>query len=132
MSAIGIAYSSQAGVNHNILVDTFTGAEVARTYDASTFYERGVSGTQVIQGRAGRQKFIWAISAVVSDAEAEAIDDLFKAWDLDRSSGIAAACGITDDTLFASVTTNAIFSTPPSYIRMGPHHYSVAFGLTEV
>lgn len=132
MSSIGIAYSPQAGGSYNILVDMFSGAEVARTYDQSVSFERGISGQQLIQGRPGRQKFIWAISAVLTDTEAKVVDDMFKAWDADRATGLSVACGITDETLFDPLTTSAVFSTPPSYIRMGPHHYTVSFGLTEV
>lgn len=134
MSAIGIAYHQQTGgtTQYNIIVDTFTGAEVARTYDASVEFERGISGQQVIGGRSGRQKFIWAISAVMSKEEAEELDNLFRDWDADRGTGIGAAVGITDNTCFGSVSASAVFSTPPSFIRYGPHSYSVAFGLTEV
>ena len=131
MSAIGIAYV-QGATTYNLLVDTFSGSEVARTYDASVTFERGISGQQLIQGRPGRQKYIWAISAVLTAAEAETLDEMFAAWDGDRGAGLAAAVGVTDETLFLPVTTSAIFTTPPSYIRMNPYTYTVAFGLTEV
>ncbi|MAH29340.1 MAG: hypothetical protein CL959_01490 [Euryarchaeota archaeon] len=127
MSAIGIAYNS-----FNLLFDTFSGAEVARTYDSSVSFERGLSGQQVIGGRPGRQKFIWAISAVVNADDAKILDDIFKAWDTSRAAGNAAAVGVTDQTLFDPVTTDAVFTTPPSYIRMNAYTYTVAFGLTEV
>lgn len=132
MSSIGIAYSPQAGGSYNVLVDLFTGAEVARTYEQTAQFQRGLSGQQLISGRPGRQKFIWAISAVLDNAEAKKVDDMFKAWDEDRATGIAAAVGVTDETLFDTLTTNAIFTTPPTYIKTGPHHFTVSFGLTEV
>lgn len=132
MSAIGIAYLSQAGQSYNLLLDTFDGNEAARSYDSSVSFERGVSGQQVLTGRPGRQKYIWAISAVLNKADAEKLDDMFRDWDTDRATGKAVAVGITDTTLLASVTTDAIFTTPPSFIRLNPYTYSVSFGLTEV
>ena len=134
MSSIGIAYTEQggSGQTYNVVMDTFSGAEIARVYDASAEFERGISGQQVVTGRPGRQKFIWAISAVVTKAKAKEIDDAFRAWDADRATGLAAAVGITDETLFDPITTSAVFSTPPSYIRMNHNTFTVAFGLTEV
>jgi hypothetical protein len=133
MSAIGVAYASQSGGGtYNVVVNLFTGGEVARTYEASAQFQRGVSGTQLITGRPGRQKFIWAVSGLLSEADAKELDDMFKAWDEDRGAGLAAAVGITDETLFDPLTTSAVFSTPPSYIQTGPHHFTVAFGLSEV
>lgn len=127
MSAIGVAYST-----YNVVIDLFSGGEVARTYDGSAAFTRGASGQQLLTGRSSRQKYIWAISGLLTEADALKIDDMFKAWDLDRSSGQAAAIGVTDQTFGTAVVTTAIFSTPPSFIRTGPLHFTVAFGLTEV
>ena len=132
MTAIGVAFTASGGSVHNVVVDTFGGGEVARTYAASATFQRGLSGQQVMNGQPGRQKFIWAVNGVLPEADAKELDDLFKAWDADRGTGLAAAVGITDQTLFDPVTTSAIFSTPPSFIRFGPNSFSVAFGLTEV
>lgn len=133
MAALGIAYLSQAsGVSYNLVFDFFTGNELARTYEQSATFSRGVSGQQLITGRPGRQKNIWALSVFVSAVEAKTLDDMFKAWDLDRGDGKAAAVGITDETLFDPLSTSAVFSTPPSFIRTGPNNYTAAFGLTEV
>ena len=132
MSQIGIAYTDQASNSYQVLFSLFSGTEVARTYDASVSFERGVSGTQLVQGRPGRQKYIWAVSALLPNAQAKELDDMFKAWDADRATGLSVALGVTDETLFDTVTTSAIVSTPPSYAQSGPHHLTVAFGLTEV
>ena len=132
MSAIGVAYTPQGGGSYNVVIDVFGGGEIARAYQATANFQRGLSGQQVITGQPGRQKFIWAISGVLSEAEAKDLDDMFKAWDADRGAGAAAAVGVTDQTLFDPVTASAIFSTPPTFIRFGPLSYSVAFGLSEV
>ena len=127
MSAIGVAYST-----YNVVFDLFTGGEIARTFDGSASFTRGVSGQQLLTGNSARQKYIWAVSGLLSEADAIQVDEMFKAWDLDRSSGQTAAVGVTDQTFGAAVVTTAIFSTPPSFIRTGPLNYTVAFGLTEV
>ena len=132
MTALGVAYTATGGTTYNLVVDTFTGAEVARAYEASVSFNRGVSGQALISGQANRQKYIWAVSALLSEAEAKKLDDMFKEWDADRATGAAVAVGVTDQTLFDPVTTSAIISTPPSYIRTGPYHFTVSFGLAEV
>ena len=132
MSSIGVAYAPQGGGSYNVVIDLFSGGEVARTYESTASFQRGVSGQQLITGSPGRQKFIWAISGVLPESEAKDLDDMFKAWDADRATGQAAAVGITDETLFDTLTTAAVFSTPPSFIRTGPLHFTVAFGLVEV
>ncbi|MBP47147.1 MAG: hypothetical protein CMH53_04345 [Myxococcales bacterium] len=133
MSAIGVAYASQSGGGtYNVVIDLFSGGEVARAYESTAQFSRGVSGQQIITGRPGRQKFIWAISGLLAEADAKELDDMFKAWDTDRSAGLAAAVGITDETLFDTLTSSAVFSTPPSFIRTGPNHLTASFGLAEV
>lgn len=132
MSSIGVAYTPQGGGSYNVVIDLFTGGEVARTYESTAQFQRGISGQQLITGSPGRQKFIWAVSGLLAEAEAKDLDDMFKAWDADRTTGKAVAVGVTDETLFDSLTTSAVFSTPPSFIRTGPHHFTVAFGLAEV
>jgi hypothetical protein len=127
MSAIGVAYST-----YNVVFDQFTGGEIARTFDGSASFTRGVSGQQVLAGNSARQKYVWAVSGLLTEADAVKVDEMFQAWDLDRASGQTAAIGVTDQTFGAAVITAAIFSTPPSFIRTGPLHYTVAFGLTEV
>ena len=132
MSALAVAFTSVTGASFNITFNEFTGAELARTYDSSVDFERSISGTQLIQGRPGRQKYIWAISSPLSEADTRELDDLFQAWDEDRARGLAAAVGVLDETGFRSVSASAIFSTPPTYTKFGPTSYLVAFGLTEV
>lgn len=132
MTAIGVAYTAQAGGTYNVVCELFAGGEIARTYAPTVTFSRGASGQQLQTGQPGRQKYIWAIAAVLTEAEAKELDDMFKAWDLDRGTGVNAAVGITDETLFDPLTTSAVFSTPPTYIRVGPHHINVAFGLAEV
>lgn len=132
MSALAVAFTTTTGSTFNVTFKAFSGAELARTYDASVSFERSISGTQLIQGRPGRQKYIWAISSPLSEAEAQELDDMFQAWDEERSKGLAAAVGVVDETGLRYVSASAVFSTPPTYTRFGPKNYLVAFGLTEV
>jgi hypothetical protein len=133
MSSIGVAYSAQSGgASYNVVFSLFSGAELSRTYAPGASFERGASGQQLIQGRPGRQTYIWAVSARLDELKAKELDDMFKAWDVDRGNGLPAAVGITDETLFDSLTTAAVFTTPPSFIKSGPNHFTVSVGLTEV
>lgn len=132
MAAIGIAYTSNAGTTYNVTFDEFRGAEFARTYDGSVEFQRTATGTTSIAGLGRRQKYIWAINAHLTEAKAEEVDNMFKAWDNDRAQGRNVACGITDQTLFNSITSTAIFSTPPSFTYIAPNRIAVALGMTEI
>jgi hypothetical protein len=69
---------------------------------------------------------------MIPTAEAENFDAMYRAWDADRAAGHPVACGVTDDTFGATVNTNVIFSTAPTFMRAGPQYTVVSFGLTEV
>jgi hypothetical protein len=132
MAAIGLAYVAQDSVSHNVVIRRFTEGAIPRIYDGTAAYGRTASGGTTVESRAGRQKYIWAISAPLSKADALEIDAMFKDWDEDRSNGYASAVGVTDETFGSSLTTTAVFSTPPSYEYVNEHFVIVTFGLTEV
>ena len=133
MASIAIAYTGGNPSNsYNIVFDEFLSDDIPRTYDASASFGRTASGATSLDSRAGRQKFIWGISILVPSATAQSLDNLFQAWDYDRAQGLAAACGLVDQTFGSSVSTNGVFSSPPSYRYTSCTHYEVSFGLTEV
>ncbi len=132
MSSIGVAYTSSGGQTYNATFSSFTEAELARTYDSSDQFVRGVSGTQLITGRPGRSKYIFAVAALVDETVALELDNMFQAWDEDRGKGIAAAVGVLDETGFKAESVSAVFTTAPEFTKAGPNLYAVAFGLTEV
>jgi|TARA_B100000035_G_scaffold124371_2_gene105895 hypothetical protein len=132
MSSIDLAYTDSLSNNYSASFSLFSGAELARTYDATNNFQRSASGAQIITGRPGRQKYIWAVACILSEADALNLDNIFQAWDVDRADGLPAVVTITDSTGFRTETGNAIFSTPPSFTRFGPANYQVSFGLTEV
>jgi hypothetical protein len=66
------------------------------------------------------------------NATAASFDDMYKAWDADRADGLAVALGVIDSTFGTSITTNAIFTTAPTYQKFGPAMILVSFGLTEI
>ena len=131
MASIQVTYSS-GGVVHTVSFDKFQGAELARTYAETNNFRRTASGSQVITGLPGRQKFIWAVAAFASEAMTLALDEMFQAWDSDRGAGLPAAVFVSDSTGFKTETASAIFSTAPVYSRFGPNDYQVSFGLAEV
>lgn len=133
MSQIGVSFTPSGGSPvYNFVFDNFGDNALPRIYQSTASFSQSVNGTSIIAGPAHRQKYIWAISSIISTTEASQFDEMFQAWDADRSSGLAAAVGIADETFGATVNASAIFSTPPTYSRMGPKLTMVAFGLTEV
>ena len=133
MSQIGVSFTPSGGSPvYNFLFYNFGGNDLPRTYQAQTSFSQSANGTSILDGPSYRQKYIWALSSVVTTAEAAQIDAMFQAWDSDRSEGLPAACGVIDETFGATVTANAIFSTVPTYTRMGPQFMMVSFGLSEI
>ena len=133
MSQIGISFTPNAGSPvYNIVIDNFGGTEMPRSYQESAAFGRSLSGTSVLTGYAFRQKYMWAISTMMTKSDALEFDALFQAWDTDRAAGLAAAVGVSDTTWGATVNTSAVISTPPTYVRVSPTHTVVSFGLMEV
>jgi hypothetical protein len=133
MSQIGVSFTPNAGSPvYSFTFSQFSGADLPRTYQSTAAFNQSANGTSIITGAPYRQKYIWAVSAPMTTADAASFDAMFRAWDTDRSAGLPAAVGVIDQTFGATVNTSAVISTPPTYIRMSPTHMMVAFGLTEV
>ena len=103
-----------------------------RSYMATAEFDTSANGASILTGPAHRQRYQWVISTVMPTARAEELDQMFVAWDTDRSAGYPVALGINDQTFGATLTTSALFVTPPSFTYMGPQLTLVSFGLMEV
>lgn len=132
MSTIAVSFTSSAPTVYNFVLDKFIDDTIPRSYAESTNFSFSVSGSAILTGPAYNQRYIWAISTPLVNATAASFDDMYKAWDADRANGLAVALGIIDSTFGTSVTTNAVFSTAPSYQKFGPAMTLVSFGLTEI
>ena len=132
MSQIGVSYTPSSGSPvYNFVIDNFDSTDLPRSYSNDAAFNKSANGTSIFSGPAYRQKYVWAFSTMMTTVKAAEFDEMFQAWDTDRSGGLAAAVGITDETFGATVNTSAIFSTAPQYTRMGPVYTLVSFGLTE-
>ena len=132
MSTIGLSYTDFDGETHSLEVALFSGDGLPRTVIQEAKLEFSAGGAAIASGPARRQRRVWAISAFLSGSEANDLEELHVAWDLDRAKGLAAAVAITDATGFGDpVEASAWFSTAPSFSRAGPL-WLASFGLTEV
>lgn len=127
MSQLGISYEGT-----DLVFDNFGGVEMPRSYQQSAEFSKSASGASIVNGSPFRQKYMWAMSSIVSEADAQQLDAIFQAWDQDRAQGLPAALGVTDETFGATVTTSAVFSTMPTFSRLGPNVFLASFGLMEV
>lgn len=133
MSTVSIGFTPSGGSPiYDFTFSEFSGAELPRTYQQSATFTQSANGASIISGAPFRQKYIWAIASPMTTAEAASLDAMFRAWDVDRSNGLAAAVAVVDTTFGTTVNANAIFSTPPSFTKMSPAYMMVTFGLTEV
>ena len=133
-ATIALSYTAQQGALtvYNIEIKEFTGQDLPRSYVGNANITSSANGSAIITGPSYRQKVIWAVSTIIEKSLAVEIDSLYKAWDLDRSTGMSAAVGIVDGTFGTEIDTNAVFSTPPSFVLLSPRFTQVDFGLTEV
>ena len=117
---------------YNLSIDNFGDNAMPRSYVGSAAFSLSANGASILGGPAFRQKYQWVISTVMDTLDATEFDLMFQDWDTDRASGLAAACGIVDNTWNNTVTTSAVFVTPPTYTRLSPMLTLVSFGLQEV
>lgn len=133
MSTITVSYTPDAGSpNYSFTFSEFSEAGLPRSYQAGAAFSQSANGTSIISGSPYRQKYIWAFSSPMTTADAESFDAMFRDWDSDRSSGLAAAVTVADTTFGGTINGVAVFSTNPTYTRMSPNHTMVSFGLAEV
>lgn len=132
MSQIGISFTSTDNTVHSFVFTNFGETDMPRSYQSTASFTLSANGTSILGGPAYRQKYQWVLSSIVEKEEALQIDALFQSWDTDRAQGLPAACGVTDQTFGAEVSTSAVFVTPPSYNRLSPRLTLVSFGLEEV
>ena len=133
-ASIALSYTAQQGDQavYNIEIKEFTGRDLPRSYVGNANITTSANGSAIITGPSYRQKVIWAVSTITDKAAAIEIDNLYKAWDFDRSAGMTAAVGVVDTTFGATLDSNAVFSTPPTFILLSPATVQVDFGLSEV
>ena len=133
MLQIGVSFTPSGGSPvYSFVFDNFGDNALPRNYQSEASFSQSANGTAILGGPSYRQKYLWAISSLIPTSQAVQIDAMFQAWDADRSTGLPVACGVIDETFGPTVTTSAVFSTPPTYVRMGPRFTMVSFGLTEV
>lgn len=133
MSKIGISFTPSGGSPvYNILFSDFMDNALPRSYVGSTAFSQSANGSSIITGPAYRDKFIWVIDVMMSKDKALELDSLYRSWDLDRSQGLPAAVGLIDQTFGPDVSANAVFSTPPTFLRTSPILVGVTFSLSEV
>lgn len=127
MSTISLTYTT-----HNISISRFLGNTLPRTYLSQSDFSFSTRGVSLIQGPSYRQKYLWAINALLTRTQATTLDSLFRAWDQARASGQSAVVTIVDSTFGSTVNTQAIISTPPSFSMLNYNNWDVSLGLTEV
>ena len=133
MPTIGISYTPSAGSPvYSFQIDNFGDNAMPRSYVGSFAFSQSLNGANILGGPAFRQKYQWVISTIMNTSDAQSFDAMFQSWDVDRASGLTAACGIIDETWGAVVDTSAVFITAPTYTRLSPILTLVSFGLQEV
>lgn len=134
MASIGISYttSGETPLAYNFVLDNFQDASMPRSYMGAMSFDKSASGAVILGGPAYREKYQWVISTYMPTADAELFDVMFQSWDLDRSAGYSAACGLTDNTWGPAITTSVVFMTAPSFSWAGGNVTLVSFGLGEV
>ena len=134
MASITISYTAQHGANtaYSLEIKQFSGEDLPRSFQGGFAFDNSANGTSILSGPSYQEKRIWAISAPLEEADVQTLYNMFKAWDTDRAAGLPVACGVLDNTFVETVSANAVFSTPPSFAKLGGYGFQADFGMTEV
>lgn len=133
MSSITISYTPVSGSPTYVAqVSEFSASALPRTYSASETFQVSATGATVLSGTPVKRRYVWTISAPMSYSEAEAVDTMFRVWEEDRASGALAALSIVDSTFGATISSSAVFTSPPIFDQFGPANMLISFSLTEV
>lgn len=124
---IAISYST-----YSVTFDKFLDENVPRTYLEEGTLDYSLAGTTILGGPSRVSKRIWAISGILSTADAQELDAMYLAWLTAKSSGAAAVVALTDDIFTpTNISANALFSTAPTYTVFAPTLWIASLGLTE-
>lgn len=119
---------------YDLTFSDFTEGALPRTFVSTSQLRTSSTGAQILSGAPYTAKFVWAVSANVTAADAENLMAMFKAFDDERSLGTLPVMTVDDYTFGSRVTAPAVFTTPPTIEKLGnlESHYTVSFGVTEV
>lgn len=135
---IHLSYNDGDGKLHEVRFDVFqSGVDRPRAYVENSVLTFSVSGAALQSGYTRAHRYIWAVDALATTDQAYDLEDMFKAWDLDRAKGEAAVIAITDEIMVRDVSdpivTNCVFTTSPKLgVGSGTGLLNLSFGLTEV
>ena len=131
--SIAIAYTAQTNSGSwNIVFSEFTSNDIPRTYSGEATFEYSTDGSLVLGGPAYVQKYLWTIDCIITKTAGLELDQLYREWDTDRASLLAAAVGIVDDTWGPQYTGNAVFASPPKFTYLNGNRCIASLGLQEV
>ena len=134
MAGIAIAYTQQLGGSSswNVQFTDFTSGDLPRQYENAAAFNRSQTGALIQSGPRFTQKYMWTIDCMVDTNVAEDLDALYSAWDSDRAQGQSVAVGITDATFGSTLTSQATFTSAPTFTYASPRKTIVSFGLMQV
>jgi len=110
----------------------FSASALPRTYSDTQSFSISTTGATVLSGLPIRRRYQWTISVPLSKAQAVDLDSMFRAWELDRADGAITAVLVQDSTFGQTVSTAAVFTSPPVFDQFGPVNMLASFGLTEI
>lgn len=133
MSSIVVSYTPVSGSpEYSFEFKDFSSSGLPRSYTDTQSFNISTTGATVLSGLPIRRRYQWTISVPLSKAQAEDVDDMFKAWESDRADGAITAVLVQDSTFGTTINSAAVFTSPPIYDQFGPANILVNFGLTEV
>ena len=133
-ATIGISFSNGGGDYFEAVFDKFT--QPPRTYLQNSDLSFSVAGAAVVTGNSRANRRTWAIASYGTREDAFTIDEMYRAWDLDRSTGRAAVLGVTDSTFVRDPSTPisaiAVFTAIPEFEQRSGNLWLISFGMTEI
>lgn len=131
---IAISYTRQVGGStvYSVNFEYFTDENLPRAHLEESTVDYSLAGTTILGGPARISKRIWAISSILSTADAQELEAMYRVWLSDKVTGIACLVSLTDNTFTPStLNVSALFSTAPSFTKFSANEWLCSVGLTE-
>jgi len=133
-AAIGITFTSIAGEYYEASFHQFT--TPPRQYIGGADLTFSLTGSAIQSGNSRPNRMTWAIATYGSREDAYTIDEMYRSWDVQRSTGRPSVLAIADQTFVRNplepIIATAAFTAAPTFEQRSGDLFLISFGLTEI
>lgn len=133
-AAIGVTFTSVDGDFFEVVLTNFS--QPPRQYVGSSDLTFSLAGSAIQSGSSRPNRMTWAIASFGTREDAFTVDEMYRAWDVQRAAGRPSVVGVADQTFVRDpatpITAIAAFTAPPTFEQRSGNLWLISFGLTEI